>query len=392
MKRLLPFFALVGLAFAQEKPAVLDLLAQQLAKAEPAAQKNILRGMAAALKGRRGVSAPANWDTLAKQLSTSPDQEIRDLTQSLGTTFGSKDAFAALRKTAADSTANNATRLAAIEALVGGKDDQSPPLLKQLIAQPGPLRGAAIRGLAAFSENDTIETLMAVYEKLTPEERRDALNTIASRLNWARALIYQLDSGRLPKTDISVTVARQLRSFKNADLDAALERHIGKINESSADKQAAIAKMKVWLTPDYVKAGDPKKGRLLFSQTCALCHKLFDAGADIGPELTGANRTDIDYLLQNIIDPNALIGADYQFTTVELKDGRILAGLIRNDNTNTLSVRTMTETVTVPVGDVKTRTVNPISMMPEGLITSQPQEAVRDLFRYLGGAQQVPLP
>lgn len=392
MKRLLPFLALVGVAIAQEKPAVLDLLAQQLTKAEPAAQKNILRGMNAALKGRRGVSAPTNWDALAKQLSASPDQEIRDLTQSLGTIFGSKDAFAALRKTAADPTAETATRLSAIEALVGGKDDQFPPQLKQLIASAGPLRGAAIRGLAAYNENDTIETLMAVYEKLTPEERRDALNTIASRLNWARALIYQLDSGRLPKSDLSVTVARQLRSFKNADLDAALERHLGKINESSADKQADIAKIKAWLTPDYVKSGDPKKGRVLFSQTCALCHKLFDAGAEIGPELTGANRTDIDYLLQNIIDPNALIGADYQFNTIELKDGRILAGLVRGENATTLTVRTMTETVTVPTGDVKTRTVNPISMMPEGLITSQPREAVRDLFRYLGSSQQVASP
>jgi putative heme-binding domain-containing protein len=113
---------------------------------------------------------------------------------------------------------------------------------------------------------------------------------------------------------------------------------------------------------------------------------------EIGPELTGANRTDIDYLLQNIVDPNALIGADYQLNTIELKDGRILVGMIRNQDANTLTVRTMTEVLTVPIPEVKTKTVSPMSMMPEGLFSAMSKEEARDLFRYLASPQQVALP
>jgi putative heme-binding domain-containing protein len=113
---------------------------------------------------------------------------------------------------------------------------------------------------------------------------------------------------------------------------------------------------------------------------------------EIGPELTGSNRTDIDYLLQNIIDPNALIGEDYQLNTVELKDGRMLVGMVKGQDVNTLTLRTMTEQVTVPASDVKAKTVSPMSMMPEGLLPAMPREDVQNLFRYLSSPTQVPLP
>jgi len=160
----------------------------------------------------------------------------------------------------------------------------------------------------------------------------------------------------------------------------------------SVERQAEILKIKEWLTADFVKTGDAAKGRGVFTRTCAICHKLFDAGAEIGPELTGANRTDIDYLLQNIVDPNALIGEDYQLNMIELKDGRFLAGMIKAQDANTMTVRTMTETTIVPLGDVKAKNVSPMSMMPEGLMNALSREDARDLFRYLATPMQVALP
>jgi putative heme-binding domain-containing protein len=43
----------------------------------------------------------------------------------------------------------------------------------------------------------------------------------------------------------------------------------------------------------------------LFRKHCATCHKLFDEGEAIGPDLTHANRKDRDYLLVSIVDPSA---------------------------------------------------------------------------------------
>lgn len=385
--------ALTFVAAAEEAPPVLSILTQQIAKTDDAAtQLNLLRGMNAALKGRRGVTAPPEWAAVAEKLGKSSNAEVRDLVQSLGTIFGSSDAFAALRKTAADAKAPVEQRRKAIESLVSGKDGETAALLRGLLKDPSPLRSDALRGIAAFNEADTVDLIMSVYSKLSVEERRDALGTLASRPAWAKTFVWLLDGQQVPRADVSVTLVRQLRSFKDAGLDDALDRHFGKLSGSGADKQPEIAKIKEWLTADFVKSGNAAHGREVYSRTCALCHKLFDAGMEIGPELTGANRTDIDYLLQNVIDPNALIGADYQLNMIELKDGRVLAGMIRGQDANTLTVRTMTETLTVPIPEVKARTVSPMSMMPEGLLAAMSKEDARDLFRYLGSPQQVPLP
>ncbi len=391
MKRSLFVLALATTALAQS-PNVLSLLAQQVGKtSDPATQRNILRGMNAALQGRSGVAAPPEWDALAKQLAASPDAEVRELALSIGIVFGTKEALDSLRTIAADTKATPAARQRAIESLVARKDAGTAPILRELIGKAGPLRAATIRGLASYDAADTAGLLLGAYAGFTAEEKRDAVSTLAARPAWAKQLVAALDAQRVPRADFSASLVRQLRGYKDANIDAALDIHFGKLS-GTTDKQPEIAAVKKWLTPDFVKAGNAGKGREVFVRTCAVCHKLFDAGNEIGPELTGANRTDIDYLLQNIVDPNALIGADYQLQTIELKDGRILAGMTRGENANTLTLRTLAEQTVVSKTDVKTRTVSPMSMMPEGQLLALPKEDVRDLFLYLASPQQVPLP
>ena len=394
MRRALLALVFAASSLAQEAaPPVLGILLQQVAKTDDAAtQLNLLRGVNAALKGRRGITAPPEWAALAPKLVKSDNAEIREIAQTLGTIFGSSDAFAAARKTAADPKADPDARRKALDSLVAGKDAETPALLRTLIAAPGPLRAAALRAFAAYQEKDTIDSLVSVYSKLDAGEKRDALGVIASRPAWAKNFVWLLDGQQIPRGDFSVALVRQLRSFKESSLDDALDRHFGKMSGATTDKQPEIAKIKEWLKPEYVNSGDAAHGREIFNRTCALCHKLFDFGAEIAPELTGANRADLDYLLQNIVDPNALIGADYQLNTIETKDGRVLLGMIRGEDANTLTVRTMTEQVVIPVGDVKTRTVSPMSLMPEGLLQALPHEDARDLFRYLSSPKQVPLP
>src|SRR4030095_16665733 len=114
---------------------------------------------------------------------------VRDLVQSLGTIFGSSDAFAALRKAAADANAPADQRRKAIESLVAGKDGETPSLLRTLVKEPGPLRADALAGLAAFNEADTVDLIISVYSKLSVEEKRDALGTLASRPAWAKSFV-----------------------------------------------------------------------------------------------------------------------------------------------------------------------------------------------------------
>ena len=55
----------------------------------------------------------------------------------------------------------------------------------------------------------------------------------------------------------------------------------------------------------------------MFAKTCQQCHKLYGEGGAIGPDLTGSNRSDLDYLLSNLIDPSAEVGRDFRMSVVQ---------------------------------------------------------------------------
>src|SRR5262249_24539332 len=144
------------------------------------------------------------------------------------------------------------------------------------------------------------------------QHKRDALNTLASRVEFAKALMASISSGGVSRKDLNAELVRQLRNLKNADVNAQLEKVWGVMRESGTDKQAEIAKYRKIFQAGGSQPGDASRGRGVFAKTCQQCHTLFDTGGKVGPDLTGSNRGDLDYLLQNIVDPNAVIPNDYK--------------------------------------------------------------------------------
>ena len=395
MKR--AFLIAVSLLFAlgplraDEAPPALKFLMQALDESDdPGTQANLLRGINKALEGRRGLAAPPEWEALAAKLGQSANADVREQVQTLGVTFGSSGAMAAMRKVVADQDAARDSREKALESLLAAKDKETLPLLLDLAKAPGPLRRASLRGLATFDDPRVAPSVVGMYASLDSDEKHEALATLLARVGSARALTAALDAKSIPVGDLAAPQIRQLKGFKDGQIVDWLREHPA-LTLAISNKQGEIARLKTTLTPETIRAGDASHGRALFSQSCALCHKLFDAGADIGPEITGANRTDVDYLLQNILDPNALIGKDYQSTTIETNDGRILVGIVRGEDANAVTLKTLAGTIVVPRGDIGNLAVSEISLMPEGLISGLAPDQLRDLFAYLATPRQVPV-
>ncbi len=352
---------------------------------------DILRGLSAALQGQRSVPMPAGWAAVEETLSTSDNTEVRALAQSLGLTFGSQKAMAALRGIAADAKAPAELRRSAIESLLRVHDTSLAPLLQSQLNDPA-VRGVCLRGLGGFDDAQSPATILAVYESLDGNERRDALNTLASRVTYARPLLVAVAAGKIPKTDLTADLVRQLRNLKDEPLRNQLTEVWGVIRETSPDMQAEVEKYKGIYWAGGSQPGDAPRGRAVFNRICAQCHHLFDSGGNVGPNITGANRGDLDYLLQNILYPNAVIPNEYRAATLETKDGRVVTGIIKSQTASGYVVQTVNEQVTLPRTEVTKLEQSEISMMPEGLIGSlQPQE-IRDLLYYLGRPGQVPLP
>ena len=121
------------------------------------------------------------------------------------------------------------------------------------------------------------------------------------------------------------------------------------------------------------------------------CHQLHDAGGSLGPDLTGSNRFDLDYLLENIVDPNAAVDKGYILQMIRTTDDRILSGVIQNSDKNSVFLKTATGPVRLSRSEIANTVNSKMSAMPEGLLLGLKPEQVRDLVAYLQSKEQVPI-
>jgi putative heme-binding domain-containing protein len=379
------------LPLAAAETSLARVVSIALSATDKEVRRDVLRGLEAAVRGRTGLATPEGWEALEEAVGQGGDAESLALVRSLGVAFGSRRALDSLRATAADINASPTDRNAALAALLRTRDASLAGLLLKLAADSA-TRVAAVRGLAGFDAPGTPETLLKLFPGIPPAEQREVLNALASRPSYARPLLEAVRSGVVPKTALTADLVRQLRSLKDDKLAANLTEIWGVVKETSPDMTAEIERVKRVYWAGGSTPGDASRGRVVFNQVCAQCHHLFDFGGQVGPDITGANRGDLDYLLQNILFPNAVIPNEYRASTVELKDERVLTGLVRSQDANSVVVQTATEALTLPRAEVVKITGSEVSMMPEGLVAGLSETQIRDLLYYLGRPGQVPLP
>jgi putative heme-binding domain-containing protein len=350
---------------------------------------DILKGIRDGLKGRTKVSMPKGWSEVAGKLGESRNSEVRSLATMISITFGDPNALTSLRKVLADGSAPVGDRQGALESLLGAKDRELPPVLFALLSDAA-MRGPAIRALGSYEDPATPAKLLAAYASLALPEKRDAINTLGARKAYAKDLLAALASGTIPKADLTAASIRQLNDLGDPEVTKWIETHWGSVRPTPQARLKEIAEWKKFFT--LSKDGDPRKGRVLFAKTCMQCHTLFDAGGKVGPELTGANRQDLDYLLSNILDPSAVMGKDYQATTIRTKSDRVVTGLLKSEDNNAITLQTENDTLIIPKSEVDARKLSEISMMPEGLLANMTKDDARHLLAYLKSLTQVQFP
>lgn len=358
---------------------------------DPQFQLDVLRGLSQAMQGRAQVPMPNGWEAVEPKLSRNENPEIRSLTQSLGLKFGSPAALTALKKTLRDPGANAGERVNALKALLSVKDAELPQILQSLLGDPA-IRGESIRALATFNDPNTPTALLAAYSKLSTEEKRDVANTLASRATYAHPLMAAVERGTVEKEALTADLLRQLRSLRNEAINDSIENVYGTFRESSADKQKAIEKYKRIYYAGGSTPGVASPGRVVYNRICAQCHSLFDFGGKVGPDLTGSNRADLDYILQNMVDPNAVIPNEYRTSSIEMKDDRAITGILKEQNRSSITVATANDVLVLPRDEVAEILQSELSMMPEGLLDTLKDEEIRDLIYYLRQPAQAKLP
>lgn len=364
----------------------LEACVAMLGRATTDLQRSVLTGMLDGLKGRGQVVAPANWAEVYGKLKDQAKGGDLALLRRFAAQMGDAAAVEQLLATVSNTADSAGARTEAMAALSALKAPAASPVLLGILrgTEGDELKRGAVRGLGAFGTTEITNEILASFKTMSPQLRVDALDVLCGRKESAVALLNQIGSGAVAQNQISESAVRRMRELKDPEVTKLIEKNWGRMRERTPDDvKAQIEKMKKVVTEG---TGDLVAGAKIFERTCMQCHDLFGKGAHVGPELTGSARKDTNYLLQNIVDPNAMIGAAYYVWTVKLKDGRVVTGMIaeQNDKTVTLKRENNAQDV-LSRADIASMKESPISLMPEGIHEGLKPQEFRDLVKFVQG-------
>lgn len=348
-------------------------------------QLSFLTAIRAALSGQRKADKPKQWNELFAALSRSANEQVQLQAAVVGVTFGDPVAAERLRQELADTARPLASRADALAALLTAKHDVVPVLVEIVGAeqQPAMLREAAILGLGQYDAANIAPTLVKSYPTFNAAQQRAAIATLAGRASGAKTLLMAMRDKLIPTVDLTADLARQIELFEDSEVTALLRKHWGQVRATSVDKAALMSSTKQLINRTDLPKPDLKLGQAVFAKTCQRCHVLYGEGQKLGPDLTGSNRANLDYLLENIVDPSAVMAHEYRQSIFMTEDGQVVTGLLRSETDKAVTVQTAEAVVVLPVAEIAQRRTSEQSMMPDDQLQQFSPHEIRSLIAYL---------
>ena len=358
---------------------VVDLLSEQ---DDPAKAKDIVEAMRLALSGWSEAPLPEKWSEVSEKLQAHKDSKIEEAVLQLNVVFGDGRTIDELKKVVGDSRVDLATRSKAILTLAESMEaGEIFEFLKPHLNNRG-LSTAVASALVYSDDKKAGEQLLRRFDQLDPAGKAIAINTLSTRPAWASLLLGRVADGKIEKSFISAAHSRQIMNMGDQKLTQKLIEVWGEVRQTSAERQSQIDEVKASLTSGEFKP-DLKNGHELYVKNCASCHTLSGRGGKIGPDLTGSDRKNLNYLLENILDPSASVAESFRASIVQLEDGRVLTGVVVSENQRVVQLQTKDDLLTIDLKTIEQRKMTKSSLMPEGLLNELSKQQVADLFGFL---------
>lgn len=342
----------------------------------------LLDAVLVAMEKKRTVPAPADWKPISKLLMARTDDSFQTRVLLLASKFSDDEAIEELKKSVVDTKNAPEKRQSALSVLKQVKASGLVDIASGLLKDPS-MRIGAISALSDSLDAGRSATLVS-EARLWPElsDRRAAWYGMLRRPETIEVLLKAIASDQIPASELSADMVQQIRRFDSAALNQQVESLWGNVRELSKDKEKAMEQTKKMIE-DPSPGTDLGKGQMLFAKSCGQCHVLFGEGGKIGPELTGSNRKDLKYLLENILDPSAVMAKEYRPLIVQTTDGQTITGILRSSNKDSLRIQTATEEVVLYSDDIAQKKQSEVSMMPSDLLSPLKEDEVRDLMAYI---------
>jgi putative membrane-bound dehydrogenase-like protein len=280
----------------------------------------------------------------------------------------------------ADTKQELGVRLDAVRLLAHVRPGAALPILSRLLQDDSAaeVRLAAVRALSAQPSAEVPRLLMKSWATYTPALRREVAEAMLRQPDRTLFLLDELEAKRVAAGDLDVPSKNRLLRHSRADIR---QRAVKVLRDSVPEERKQVFER-------YRRAltlkGDALRGREVFRQNCATCHRIADIGTIVGPDISDTRTKTPEALLQDIVNPNAAIDANYVNYTVVTKSGKEITGLIEAESGSSLTLkRAEGQTDVVLRQDIDEIRSSGVSLMPEGLEKSITIEQMADLISFL---------
>ncbi|MEO5892924.1 MAG: c-type cytochrome, partial [Ferruginibacter sp.] len=213
-------------------------------------------------------------------------------------------------------------------------------------------------------------------ENISTEARKSRLEEMARDSVGGQLLIGLAAENKFPKPLIGFM---EEAIFSNPDITVRVQA--GKYFKQPGGQKNYSIPVIAALTSNETK------GKIVFTTYCASCHKVGQAGNNIGPELTAIGKKfDKTALLDAIINPSGAVMAEYQPWLINTKDGGSFFGFLVSENKSSLTLKDATgKTHLVAIDKISSRQKQTRSLMPEPGLRGLTEQQLADVVRYLQG-------
>jgi len=360
------------------------LAAAALLKASPkqSSTQILLKGFESAYKGRSLAGLPHELvDAISAAGGGSVALRLRQ---------GESAAVQAAIEAVLDTNADGADRQQFVEIFGEIRRPEFASVLIDLVpttSEPAILN-AALTALQSYDDPQIAPTVVDCFVKLPEESRLVAETLLASRPVWTLTTLRAVDSGHLEPSSLSQTGLRKMLQHDDQTIRQLIKKHWGDVaGASTAAMKTEFTRLTTVLE---VGTGNPKKGKPLYMKNCGKCHRLFNEGGQIGPDLTSFKRDDQERILTNVVNPNLEIREGFENHIVATVDGRVINGFLADKDPQVVVLRGVDgQNIVLKTDDIEDMFVSKTSIMPEGTLKTLTDEQVRDLFAYLRSSQPV---
>jgi putative heme-binding domain-containing protein len=264
-----------------------------------------------------------------------------------------------------------------------------PVLLKLLETEKDSTVSASVlNALQSYDDPSIANAVISNFAAFKNDALLAAESLLSSRPQWTISLLRAIDEKQIAASQISADSVRKMMLHTDPTISDLIKKHWGEVaGASTSEMLSEIARINEIIRTG---TGNPKQGKVQFTTHCGRCHRLFDEGGGIGPDLTPFARDNTERMLTNIINPNLEIREGFENYLIVTADGRVLTGFLADKDEQVVIVRGADgQNSIVQQEDIETMKAVPQSVMPEGTLKSLNEQQLRDLFAYLRSSQPV---